>query len=89
MGGLTESDTSSCVSLRRLREHSSLLLLTLLARGNVVHYFLYVLVSSSPFLGVWVLLVEFGTLDSSGDDPLSECNAWLDFGYVVCASLGF
>ena len=49
-------------------ESSSLLVLTLLARGNIVHYFLYVLVSGSPFLGVWVLLVEFGTLDSSGDD---------------------
>ena len=30
--------------------------------------FVYDLVSGSPFLGVWVLLVEFGTLDSSGDD---------------------
>ena len=46
----------------------ALLVLTLLARGNIVHYFLYVLVSGSPFLNVWVLLVEFGTLASSGDD---------------------
>ena len=30
--------------------------------------FLYVLVSGSFFLGVWVLHVEYGTLDSSGDD---------------------
>ena len=66
--GLTELDTSSCVSVRRLMESSSLLVLPLLARGNIVHYFLYVLVSGSPFLGVWVLLVEFGTLDSSRDD---------------------
>ena len=30
--------------------------------------FLHDLVSGSLFLGVWVLLVEFGTLDTSGDD---------------------
>ena len=31
-------------------------------------FFLYDLVSSSLFLGIWVLLVECGTLDSSGHD---------------------
>ena len=72
MGGLTELDTSSCVTLRRFMEYSSLLLLTLLARGNMVHYFLSVLVSGSLLLGVWVLHVLVGTLDSSGDDSTSD-----------------
>ena len=47
-------------------------------------FFLYDLVSGSPFFGVWVLLVEFGTLESSGDDFVRGANAWLDLGYVVC-----
>ena len=36
---------------------ATLLVLTLLALGNMAHYSLYILVSGSPFLGVWVLLV--------------------------------
>ena len=31
-------------------------------------------VPGSLFLGIWVLLVEYGTLDSSGDDFVWECN---------------
>ena len=42
--------------------------------------FLYDLVSGSLFLGIWVLHVEYGTLDSSGGEG---CNGWFDSGYGV------
>ena len=47
---------------------------------------LLLLVSGSLFLGVWVLHVDYGTLDSSGDDFVRGCNAWLDSGYGACDS---
>ena len=47
--------------------------------------FLYDLVSGSLFLGIWVLLEEYGTLDSSGDDFV-RVHAWFDSGYGVCVS---
>ena len=47
--------------------------------------FLYDLVSGSLFLGIWVLLGEYGTLDSSGDDFV-RVHAWFDSGYGVCVS---
>ena len=42
--------------------------------------------TGSLLFGVWVLLVEYGTLDSSGDDFVCGRNAWFDSGYGVCDS---
>ena len=42
-----------------------------------------------PFLGVWVLLVEYRSLDSSGDDLVFGRNAWLDSGFWSATVLGF
>ena len=68
--------TSSCASLRRLLEFCLFLgVARPLRTWKKAHY------SPDPcfwqsFLGVWVLLVEYGTLDFSGDD------------FVRCAKLG-
>ena len=51
--------------------------------------FLYDFGPGSLFLGVWVLLVDYGTLDSSGDDFVCGRNAWFDSGYGVCDSTCF
>ena len=53
-----------------------LCLLALFALGSFGALFFYDLVSGSLFLGVWVLLVEYGRLNSSGD------------GFVCGATLG-
>ena len=47
--------------------------------------FLFDLVSGSLFLGIWVLLVEYGTLDSSGDDFVRGCmfGSTADVGYCT------
>ena len=52
-------------------------------------FFLYDLVSGSPFFGVWVLLVEFGTLESSGDDFVRGANAWLDLDTLSADSVRY
>ena len=51
--------------------------------------FLYDLVSGSLFLGIWVLLAEYGRLNSSGDDVVWECmfGSAVDTGFA--SVLGF
>ena len=51
--------------------------------------FLYDLVSGSLLLGIWVLHVEYGTLDSSGDDFVRGCmlGSTVDTGFA--SVLGF
>ena len=68
MGGLTELATSSCVSLRRLMEVFVFPVAHAACTWKSRAFLFYFLVSGSPVQGVWVLLVQFGTLDSSGDD---------------------
>ena len=89
--------TSSCASLRRLWNFCLFLgIARALRTWKMVHY------SPAPcfwqpFLGVWVLLVEYGTLDSSGDDfvrgamlGLTLLGFWKNFTYLLCRrGLGF
>ena len=51
--------------------------------------FLFDLVSGSLFLGIWVLLVEYGTLDSSGDDFVRGCmlGSTVDVVYCIFSTL--
>ena len=52
--------------------------------------FLYDLVSGSLFLGIWVLLAEYGTLDSSGDDFVRGCmlGTTVDTGFASVLGFG-
>ena len=56
------------VSLRRPLKEFPVLGVHALFAWKFGALFLYDLVSGSLFLGVWMLHVEYGTLDSSGDD---------------------
>ena len=66
---MTELDTSSCVSLRRLMEVFVFVVGQAACTWKSRALFLYdFVVSGSPFLSISILLVKFGTLDSSGVD---------------------
>ena len=81
--------TSSCASLRRLLEFCLFLgVARALRTWKMVHY------SPAPcfwqsFLGVLVLLVDYGTLDSSGDDFVrgamlaTVLGFWKNFTYFL------
>ena len=78
--------TSSCASPRRLLEEFLFLgVLTLFALENWCIIRLRPCIWQ-PFLGVWVLHVEYRSLDSSRDDFVYGRNAWLDSGYGDCDS---
>ena len=60
--------TSSCASLRRILEFCLFLWVARALRTWKMVYYPPAPCFWQPFLGVWVLLVDYGTLDSSGDD---------------------
>ena len=68
-----EAAAVSGVSLRRPLKEFPVIGVHALSAWKFGALFLYDLVSGSLFLGIWVLLVECGTLDSSGDDFVRGC----------------
>ena len=82
--------TSSCARPRRLLEDVLFLGFARAVRTwKNGALFLCDLVSGSFFLGVWVLHVDYGTLDSSGDDFVRGAMLGLTVYTVLATVLGF